>query len=115
MQVVHRAAPLVACASDGFLLWFESMSAGPRWLMAVPNWELVDLRVAEAFVFFSHSSRKGSKFVKNRRKVHMPRLLVCFADAAEVVRSVRPRKLFYLRRVEMAHRDNVHSCASMFI
>ena len=36
-----------SCASDGFLLWFESIRAGPRWLVAVPNWEFADLRVTE--------------------------------------------------------------------
>jgi hypothetical protein len=104
-----------ACASDGFLLWFESIRAGPRWLLAVPIEEFADLGVPKAFVFFSHSPGKGTKFVRNRRKVRMPRLLVCLANAAVIVSSGRPRKLFYLRRVEMAHRDNLHSDASMFI
>ena len=36
-----------ACASDGFVLWFESMRGGSHWLIGVPNWELVDLRVTE--------------------------------------------------------------------
>jgi hypothetical protein len=63
--------------------------------------------------FFSHSSCDGSSSSEIEGRVPMPRLLVCFAKAAEIVSSVSPRKLFYLRRVEIAHRDSVHSGASI--
>ena len=58
---------------------FGSMRTGPHWLIGVPNRELVDLRVSDGIRLFFPFILQWLKFVKNRRKVHMSRLFVCFA------------------------------------
>jgi hypothetical protein len=104
-----------ACGPDGFVLWLESMRAGPHWLIGVPKWELMDLRITKSIRLFFTFILQGLKVRQKSKEGAYAVALACFANAAEIVSSVSPRKLFYLRRVEMAHRDTVHSCASIFI
>jgi hypothetical protein len=57
-----------ACASDGFVLWFESMRAGALRLIGVPNWELADLRVTESVRLFFTFILQGLKVRQESRE-----------------------------------------------
>ena len=79
MQVVHRAALLVGLCIGRLCPVVRIDEDRTHWLIGVPNWELVDLRVSEGIRLFFPFILQWLKFVRNRRKVHMSRLFVCFA------------------------------------